>query len=107
MFERLVQEGSKLESKGRKFANDTVGGVRGDVESRVDKVRETAQTSWDKLEKVFEQRVARALSRLGVPTADEINELSKRVAELNKQVSELAKQQKTKASTSKASTASA
>ncbi|MCH8477881.1 MAG: phasin family protein [Wenzhouxiangella sp.] len=93
LFEKLVAEGSKLESKGRKMASDTVGGVRGDVESRVGKVRETAQANWDKLEKVFEQRVARALSRLGVPTSDEINELSKRVAELNKRVAELAKKQ--------------
>jgi len=96
LFERLVAEGSKLENKGRKLATDTVGGVRGDVESRVDKVRESAQTNWDKLEKVFEQRVARALSRLGVPTSDEISELSKRVAELNKRVADLAKKQEAK-----------
>ena len=93
LFERLVKEGSKLESKGRKMASEAVGGVRGDVGSRVDEVRKSAQTNWDKLEKVFEQRVARALSRLGVPTSEEIRELSDRVAELNKRVSDLAKKQ--------------
>lgn len=93
LFERLVKEGSKLESKGRKMASEAVGGVRDDVESRVDEVRKSAQTNWDKLEKVFEQRVARALSRLGVPTSEEIRELSERVAELNKRVSDLAKKQ--------------
>ena len=93
LFERLVKEGSKLESKGRKMATDAVGGVRGDVESRVEEVRKSAQTNWDKLEKVFEQRVARALSRLGVPTSEEIRELSDRVAELNKRVSDLARKQ--------------
>ena len=107
LFDRLVKEGSKLENKGRKLATDTVGGVRDDVESRVGKVRETAQTNWDKLEKVFEQRVARALSRLGVPTADEINELSKRVAELNKRVAELAKKQEAKPAPAKAETKAA
>jgi poly(hydroxyalkanoate) granule-associated protein len=94
LFDRLVKEGSKLEGKGRKMANDTVSGVRDDVESRVGKVRETAQSNWDKLEKVFEQRVARALSRLGVPTSDEIKQLSNRVAELNKEVRALSQQQK-------------
>jgi len=94
LFERLVKEGSKLEGKGRKMANETVSGVRGDVESRVGKVRESAQSNWDKLEKVFEQRVARALSRLGVPTSDEISQLSDRVAELNKRVRALSEQQK-------------
>ncbi len=93
LFERLVKEGAKLESKGRKMATDAVDEVRGDVESRVDGVRKSAQTNWDKLEKVFEQRVARALSRLGVPTSEEIRELSNRVAELNKRVTELAKKQ--------------
>lgn len=93
LFERLVKEGAKLEGKGRKMATDAVGGVRGDVESRVDEMRKTAQTNWDKLEKVFEQRVARALSRLGVPTSEEIRELSDRVAELNRRVTDLAKKQ--------------
>ncbi|MGB0513386.1 MAG: phasin family protein [Wenzhouxiangellaceae bacterium] len=93
LFERLVSEGRKLEGKGRKMAEDAVGGVRTDVESRVGKAREQAKTNWDKLEKVFEDRVARALSRLGVPTSDEIQELSKRVAELNKRVRELSEAQ--------------
>lgn len=94
LFDRLVNEGSKLENKGRKSVTETVSGVRGDVESRVGKVRESAQTNWDKLEKVFEQRVARALSRLGVPTSEEINKLSGRVGELSRQVRELSEQQK-------------
>lgn len=94
LFEQLVSEGSKLESKGRKAASDAVGGIKGDVDSQVGKIRQSARTNWDKLEKVFEQRVARALASLGVPSSDEINELSKRVAELNKRVAELAKSQK-------------
>ena len=93
LFERLVSEGRKLEGKGRKMAEDAVGGVRTDVEGRVGKAREQARTNWDKLEKVFEDRVARALSRLGVPTSDEIQELSDRVQELNTRVRELAKAQ--------------
>lgn len=93
-FDRLVKEGNKLEGKGRKAASETVSGVREDVESRVGKVRESAQSNWDKLEKVFEQRVARALSKMGVPTSDEISQLSNRVAELNKRVRELSEQQK-------------
>ncbi len=101
LFERLVEEGSKLENKGRKLATDAVGGVRGDVERNLDKVRESAQSNWDKLEKVFEQRVARALARLGVPTSDEISKLSDRVAELNKRVAELAKKQEAKAAAPK------
>ena len=93
-FDRLVSEGRKIEGKGRKSVEDAVGGVRSDVEGRVGKAREQARTNWDKLEKVFEERVARALSRLGVPTSDEIQELSDRVQELNTRVRELQKEQK-------------
>jgi len=93
LFERLVAEGRKLEGKGRKMAEDAVGGVRSDVEGRVGKAREQARTNWDKLEKVFEDRVARALSRLGVQTSDEIQELSERVQELNARVRDLARAQ--------------
>lgn len=98
LFDRLVSEGRKLEGKGRKMAEDTVGGVRSDVEGRVGKARESARTNWDKLERVFEERVARALSRLGVPTSDEIQELSERVQELNARVRELARAQQANAS---------
>src|SRR5699024_7614836 len=94
-FERLVKEGSKLEDKGRKAVDDTVDGVREQVDSRVDKVRESAQSGWNRLERVFEQRVARALSRLGVPTSDEVRQLSERVAELSNEVRALSDQQKT------------
>jgi poly(hydroxyalkanoate) granule-associated protein len=108
LFERLVSEGRKLEGKGRKMAEDAVGGVRTDVEGRVGKAREQARTNWDKLEKVFEDRVARALSRLGVPTSEEIQELSDRVQELNARVRELAKAQKgTAAKTAKTTKTSA
>lgn len=91
LFERLVAEGSRLEGKGRKLASETVGGVRSDVEQRVGQARKSARTNWDKLEKVFEDRVARALSRLGVPTSEEIQELSARVQELNTRVRELSR----------------
>jgi len=43
---------------------------------------EMATGTWDKLEQVFEERVARALHSLSVPSRKDIDVLSKRVAEL-------------------------
>jgi poly(hydroxyalkanoate) granule-associated protein len=48
-----------------------------------------ASGTWDKLEQVFEDRVARSLSSLGVPTKKDIETLSKRVAELTEFVQNL------------------
>jgi poly(hydroxyalkanoate) granule-associated protein len=91
LFKDLVAEGSKLESKTRKAAETAVDDIKGEVESRVDAVRQQAADNWDKLENIFEERVARVLGQLGVPTAADVNELSERVAKLSRQVSEMAK----------------
>jgi poly(hydroxyalkanoate) granule-associated protein len=86
MFDRLVTEGAKLEKKTRQTAENAVDELRGEVDSALGSVRQQAVDNWDKLEKVFEERVARALGRLGVPTADEVRELSVRVQELTAKV---------------------
>jgi len=90
LFNRLVSEGERLHGQSRKAASAAYKDVRGDVEQTVGKVRSTAQSNWDKLEKVFEQRVAKALGRLGVPTAQDVRALSDHVAELNRRVAALA-----------------
>jgi poly(hydroxyalkanoate) granule-associated protein len=52
-------------------------------------LQKQANGTWDKLESVFEERVARALKRLGVPTSKEIHSLSKRVEELTEAVEKM------------------
>ena len=71
MFEALVAEGEKFQERTKTVADE-----------RLAEVREKATGTWDKLEKVFEERVARALHTLNVPTRKDIDVLSKRVQEL-------------------------
>lgn len=89
LFEALVKEGVSLESKTRKFATGKVGEVRDVVENKVEQVKERAVDTWDKLETVFESRVSKALSSLGVPGRDEMEALIDRVEELNRTVRKL------------------
>ena len=89
LFETLIREGTNLEQKTRKIATGTVGEVRGAVESGVSQVRERTQETWDKLEQVFENRVSRALGKLGVPGRKELEELTRRVEELGREVKRL------------------
>jgi poly(hydroxyalkanoate) granule-associated protein len=89
LFEKLVEEGAKLAKSTRGVAENAVSDLRGDVETRVGSVRKQAADNWDKLEAIFENRVARVLGRLGVPTAADVNQLSARVAKLSEKVSEL------------------
>jgi hypothetical protein len=46
---------------------------------------------WDKLESIFEQRTAKAMNKLGVPTAKDVDALIKRVDELATAVARLSK----------------
>jgi hypothetical protein len=50
-----------------------------------------AGQQWGRLEGIFEERVARALSGLGVPSASELQALSERVQTLEQQVQALSK----------------
>ena len=89
LFETLVREGMTLEQRTRQMASGKLDVARDAVETTVSTVRERAQESWDKLEKVFEERVQRSLNRLGVPGRDEMQALLDRVEELNRQVRKL------------------
>jgi len=85
MFESLVQEGRVVEDRTRKLAESKMS----DMSAGVGKAAKQATATWDKLEQVFEDRVARALHRLGVPTNKDIQSLAKRVEELNDSVQQL------------------
>ena len=79
LFENLVKEGLNFEQTARKFAGNRADVVRDAVESRVGQARERATDTWDRLEKVFEDRVQRALVKLGVPTHEDLTDLAQRV----------------------------
>lgn len=89
LFDSLVREGVSLEQKTRKLALGKADEVRGVVESGVSQVKERTQETWDKLEKVFEDRVSRSLGKLGVPGRRELNEIAARVEELSREVRKL------------------
>jgi poly(hydroxyalkanoate) granule-associated protein len=79
LFEALVKEGMNIEKTTRKLAGGRVEAVRDAMEGHVGAVRGRASDTWDRLEKVFEERVQRALNRLGVPGREDIAELTARV----------------------------
>lgn len=82
VFDALVKEGETIQKKTRKAADEKMAEVAG-----------KAAGTWDRLEQVFEDRVARALSSLGVPSKKDIDKLSKRVAELTAVVQQLTEAQ--------------
>jgi len=97
MFEGLVKQGEALESKTRQAAADTASAARGAAKQKVREVKEGVGGTWDKLEQVFEDRVARALAKLGVHTQSDVEKLSQRVDALSEAVNELIKASQPKA----------
>lgn len=86
LFEALVKEGMSIEQSTRKLATGKVDAVRDAMEDRVSVARERAADTWDRLEKVFEDRVQRALTRLNVPGREELVALTERVQNLTSAV---------------------
>ena len=89
VFETLVRQGEQLEKTTRQAASDTAAAARGAAMSKAKEMQEMAGGTWDKLEQVFEDRVARALSKLGVYTQNDVQRLAERVDELAESVNKL------------------
>ena len=89
VFSKLVKEGTDLQKRTRSLAEGKVSDVRDTVSGLAEGVTGKAAGSWDKLEQVFEERVARALGSIGVPTQKEIEAMNQRIEQLSKAVAEL------------------
>ena len=70
VFDALVKEGSSLQKKTQGVAEEKFGEVTSKMTSMADDVSAKADQQWDKLESIFEERTAKALKKLGVPTVE-------------------------------------
>jgi poly(hydroxyalkanoate) granule-associated protein len=91
MFDNLVLQGTRIEQKTRQAAADTAAAAQDAARTKAKEMQKMAGGTWDKLEKVFEDRVERALSKLGVYTQNDVQKLATRVDELSAAVNALLK----------------
>ena len=89
VFEALVREGNSIQKRTMRVTEDKVNEVTNRIGKFAGRFQHEANRNWDKLEAVFEERVERALKRLGVPTHKEITELTQRVEKLTASVNKL------------------
>ncbi len=93
LVDSLVKEGEKLRDQTLKLAEDAAGEVKERVEearSLVESAKTKAGDTLDNLEQLFEERVARALQRLGVPTHNDLQDIARRLDEINDRIKSLA-----------------
>ena len=74
VFNRLVDRGKEVESRGKQQFQEARG---------------RAESAWSGMGDKVDEKVNAALHRLGVPTREEIQELTRRVEELNAKIEQL------------------
>lgn len=89
VFEALIQEGMSLQRKTQGMAEEKISEVTGRMSSMAGEVTSRAGQHWDKLEALFEARTGKALGKLGVPTAADLQALNARIDDLAAAVARL------------------
>jgi len=88
-FDALVKQGAALEARSRRAALARAEKAREAACARAEEARTRTVEAVSHLEKVFESRVSKAISKLGVPTARDVRALSRQVAQLQASVDKL------------------
>ena len=86
VFNVLVQDGLALQKQAQAMAQEQFQAASSRFEDLTSKVSERAAEPLDKLESLFEQRVAKALQRLGIPSAHDLQALQAQIALLTQEL---------------------
>ena len=89
VFDTLVKEGLSIQRKTQAVAEGKISQATSKMSDMANDIQSRAGHRWDKLENIFEERVAKALGKLGVPSARDVSALTERVDLLDQQVSKL------------------
>jgi poly(hydroxyalkanoate) granule-associated protein len=90
-FEALVKEGADLQKKTQAAVEEHFGEVASKMTRIADDAATNAGRQWGRIESIFEERTARAMKKLGVPSAKDVEELKARIEELAKQLARSAR----------------
>ncbi|WP_454902374.1 phasin family protein [Variovorax gossypii] len=85
-FEALVKDGAGMQKKTQQAAEETLAQAQQRMAGFASEFGTKAAGQWGKLENIFEERVARALDKLGAPSAADMAALQARVDALEAQL---------------------
>ncbi|MBS7455804.1 phasin family protein [Coralloluteibacterium stylophorae] len=89
LFETLVREGAEAQQRTRGAASEGLEQMREAVDAQVGQARGSAGEAWERIEAAFDERMARAMLRLGIPRRVELDALTARVDALSAEVAAL------------------
>ena len=89
VFETLVKEGLSIQRKTQAAAEEKISEATSKMTNMATDISSKAGHQWDKLENIFEGRVAKALNKLGVPAAKDVDALKARIDELSENLQKM------------------
>ncbi|NLU13668.1 MAG: phasin family protein [Gammaproteobacteria bacterium] len=91
-FKELVKTGETVEKDGKKLVNKKIDAVNERVDDLKSDAVQAVEGRLEQIENAFDQRVARALNRLGMPSRHDLDALSVRLEQLSALVEHAVKQ---------------
>ncbi|GIZ12774.1 phasin family protein [Pseudomonas sp. NCCP-436] len=85
-FRELVKTGEQVEGKGRKRVDEQVEAANSRIElvkNNVTELKGKVDVQLERIERAFDTRVAAGLSRLGIPSRQDVEMLSAKLDELS------------------------
>jgi poly(hydroxyalkanoate) granule-associated protein len=86
VFDTLVKEGLTIQRKTQAVAEEKISEATSKMANMATDIQSKAGSQWDKLENIFEERVAKALNKMGVPSSSDVEALKTRIDELSKKM---------------------
>jgi len=84
-FQELVAAGQTVEKKGKKAVGEKLLAANAEIDdaaTQVSSFKGRVEVQLDKVEKAFDNRVASALNRIGIPSKHDVEALSAKLDEL-------------------------
>lgn len=85
-LKELVEAGADVEQKGKELVSGQVEAASSQlapVRNRLEVIREKVEGQFEQIEEAFDNRVARGLNRLGIPSRQDVDALSAKLDVLN------------------------
>jgi len=101
-FDALVEEGVRIQEKTHAYNEEQIKQGRQQSTAWMEQARQRTNAAMGKLEKAFDERIARAMKRMQMPSHEDIQELSARIDALTREVHAARKPASSRTSTKRA-----
>jgi poly(hydroxyalkanoate) granule-associated protein len=101
-FDALVEEGVRIQEKTHAYNEEQMKQGRQQSTAWMEQARQRTNAAMGKLEKAFDERIARAMKRMQMPSHEDIQELSARIDALTREVHAARKPARSRTSTKRA-----